>query len=101
MSDIGHTLINALSQYLQRLLDQALQPQFLEERDPVTNLRMENPEWRALVPSEMETIRKLLADNSVTLASVQRGDFGAAAKAIVQEAFPFPGDPEETGVRFN
>lgn len=41
--------------------------------------------------ADFEFVRKLLADNSITLASIQRGDFGETAKAIAEE-FPFSGD---------
>lgn len=44
---------------------------------------------RELTASEMEVIRKLLADNSVTLASVRRGNFGEFAKRVAEEEFPF------------
>lgn len=46
---------------------------------------------RPLAASEMEVIRKLLADNSVTLASVRRGNFGETAKRVAEE-FPFEDD---------
>jgi hypothetical protein len=39
-------------------------------------------------PSLMECARKLLNDNSVTLASVRRGDFGKLAEKAA-ESFPF------------
>lgn len=45
-----------------------------------------------LVASELEVIRKLLGDNSVTLAHVKRGDFGKFAQEVAEE-FPF----EENG----
>lgn len=40
-------------------------------------------------PSELEVVRKVLSDNSVTLASIKRGDFGAVAKKAADD-FPFP-----------
>lgn len=43
--------------------------------------------------ADFEFVRKLLADNSITLASIRRGDFGETAKAIAEE-FPFPGEEE-------
>lgn len=43
---------------------------------------------RPLPAAEQEVIRKLLADNSVTLSSIQRGDFGEFAKSVAEE-FPF------------
>lgn len=46
---------------------------------------------RDLPASEMEVIRKLLADNSVTLASVRRGNFGETAQRIAEE-LPFEDD---------
>lgn len=45
-----------------------------------------NPE--AMVASELEVVRKLLTDNSVTLANVRRGDFGAFAQRTAEE-LPF------------
>jgi hypothetical protein len=48
---------------------------------------------REMPASEQEVVRKLLADNSVTLASVQRGDFGDTARRIAEE---FPFQEEET-----
>lgn len=41
-----------------------------------------------MVASELEVARKLLQDNSVTLAHVQRGDYGTFAKSVAEE-FPF------------
>lgn len=43
---------------------------------------------RDMVASELEVVRKLLGDNAVTLAHVQRGDYGAFAKEVSEE-FPF------------
>jgi hypothetical protein len=49
-----------------------------------------------LKAADFEMIRKLLADNSITFASVKRGDFGDFAKTAAEE-FPFPeGDGSET-----
>lgn len=51
--------------------------------------RLENPEIAAaLSASEMELIRKVCTDNSITLASIQRGDFGETARRAATE-FPF------------
>lgn len=50
-------------------------------------------EPKDLKAADFEMIRKLLADNSVTMASVTRGDFGELA-AKVAEDFPFTGEEE-------
>lgn len=50
----------------------------------------------ALSAAELNVIRQLLSDNAVTLASVQRGDFGSFAKEVADE---FPVD-EDGGVRY-
>lgn len=55
--------------------------------------RLEN-EAAELKAADFEMIRKLLADNSVTLVSVQRGDFGELAQSVAED-FPFP-EEEET-----
>lgn len=93
--DPGADLMDSFIVYLQRLFTAALLEPHLPEPNEDGTLRP-NPLYRPLVPSELETVRKLLSDNSVTLASVQRGDFGKAAQKIV-EAYPFAEDPEETG----
>lgn len=52
--------------------------------------RLEVPdEAKAMSAAEMELVRKLCADNSVTLAQVRRGDFGEVAKRAAEE-FPYP-----------
>lgn len=43
----------------------------------------------SMTASELEVVRKLLGDNSVTLAAIRRGDFGKVAKAAAED-FPFP-----------
>lgn len=48
----------------------------------------------AMSASEMELIRKLCADNSVSLASIRKGDFGETAKRVAED-FPFPDGPQE------
>lgn len=51
--------------------------------------RLQDKERAAILSaSELEVIRKLLTDNSVTLAHVRRGDFGELAKEAA-ESFPF------------
>lgn len=39
-------------------------------------------------PAVCECVRKLMSDNSVTLASVRKGDFGDLAKKAAEQ-FPF------------
>lgn len=52
--------------------------------------RLQTPSVVQQMPSsEFEMIRKLLADNTVTLASIRRGDFGEVAKNVAEE-YPFP-----------
>lgn len=56
-------------------------------------IRRLEEEAKDMKPADFEVIRKLLADNSVTIASVQRGDFGEMAQKVAEE---FPFDEEET-----
>lgn len=46
--------------------------------------------------ADFEMVRKLMADNSVTMASVQRGDYGSFAKGVAEQ-YPFEGDEGEDG----
>lgn len=55
--------------------------------------RLTGDEAKAMSASELELVRKLLADNSVTLASIRRGDFGDMPKRVAEE-FPFPEDEQ-------
>lgn len=74
--------------------DTDLGPRLL--RGLVTELlrRLETPETAAAMSaSEGELIRKLCTDNSVTLSSIRRGDFGETAQRVAEE-FPFPDGPE-------
>jgi hypothetical protein len=50
----------------------------------------------AFKAADFEFVRKLLADNSITLASVQRGDFGELAQSVAEQ-FPFKEGEEEGG----
>lgn len=50
-----------------------------------------------LKAADFEMIRKLLSDNSITLASIKRGEFGDLAAAVAED-FPFPS--QEDGPRF-
>lgn len=70
-----------------------------DEQDPAIRMlrglvkellrRLENQEVAAMMTAaEMELIRKLLSDNSVTLASIRHGDFGKIAQSV-SEDFPF------------
>lgn len=55
--------------------------------------RLECPETAAAMSaSEMELIRKLCESNSISLASIQRGDFGVLAQQVAED-YPFPDGP--------
>lgn len=41
-----------------------------------------------MTASELELVRKVLSDNSISFATIKRGDFGEVAKQAA-EAFPF------------
>lgn len=52
--------------------------------------RLKNAPWD-MKAADLEFIRKLSQDNSVTLAQVRRGDFGSVAARVAEEfALPFP-----------
>ncbi len=55
-------------------------------------IRRMTEEAKDLKAADFEVVRKLLADNSITLASVQRGDFGELAQQVAEQ-FPFPEEP--------
>lgn len=59
--------------------------------------RLKNAPWD-MKAADLEFIRKLSQDNSVTLAQVRRGDFGSVAARVAEEfALPFPvGDETPT-----
>lgn len=64
----------------------------------ITRRLEDNPgEFKA---ADFEFVRKLLADNSITLASVRRGDFGSVAKEVADQ-FPFPAEGEDGQPTFN
>lgn len=50
-----------------------------------------------LTAAEGELVRKVLSDNSITFASVRRGDFGDFARKAAEE-FPFPDEGEHLHV---
>ncbi|WP_420381685.1 hypothetical protein [Novosphingobium sp.] len=55
--------------------------------------RLEDPAIASeMSASEMELIRKLCSDNTVTLASIRKGDFGKLAQSV-EEEYPFPEGP--------
>lgn len=54
--------------------------------------RLKNAPWD-MKAADLEFIRKLSQDNSVTLAQVRRGDFGRVAQTVAEQ-FPFPGEHE-------
>lgn len=45
-----------------------------------------------MTAAEMNLIRQLCADNSVSFASIKRGDFGEVARSVAED-FPFPEGP--------
>jgi hypothetical protein len=49
----------------------------------------------AMTAAEMTLIRQLCADNSISLSSIQRGDFGPIAQKVAEE-YPFPDGPTFT-----
>lgn len=52
--------------------------------------RVEDPEEaKKLTAAEINQIRQLCTDNSVSLASIKAGDFGDVAKRVAEE-YPFP-----------
>lgn len=79
-NDPGRDIMEKFVEFLQRKLDAAL----LEPTDPG---------YVALTAAEMQVIQKLMENNSVTLASVRRGEFGAHAQQLAEE-FPFPGNDD-------
>lgn len=69
-SDAGHDLLTLMVAELKR--------------------RLQTPSVVQVMPaSEFEMIRKLLSDNTVTLASIRKGDFGEVARSVAEE-YPFP-----------
>lgn len=59
--------------------------------------RLEPANAKEMKSSDFEVVRKLLADNSVTMASVQRGDYGDFAKSVADQ---FPFNPDEDAPKF-
>lgn len=45
-----------------------------------------------MTAAEMNLVRQLCADNSVSFASIKRGDFGEVARSVAED-FPFPEGP--------
>lgn len=79
-ADPGRDIMEKFVEFLQRKLDASL-------------LETPDPSYVPLTAAEMNVIQKLLQDNSVTLGSVRRGEFGAHAQALAEE-FPFPGNDD-------
>lgn len=46
-----------------------------------------------LTAAELAVIQRLFSDNSITMASVKRGEFGETAQKVANE-YPFPGEEE-------
>lgn len=83
---------------------QGLVPTAVYEVDPGTRLmqafvkellrRMEDPEIAgSMSAAELTLINTVCRDNSVTLVSIRRGDFGNTAQRVAEE-FPFPDGPQ-------
>lgn len=72
--------------------EQRLMEKFLQKVEE----KIDNTPSEELQPAFLEFMRKLFADNSVTMASVQRGDYGQFAKDVADE-FPTFEDHEEDG----
>lgn len=54
--------------------------------------RLEDPAKAALMgPADFREIRMLCESNSVSFASIRKGDFGQVAQRVAEE-FPFDGD---------
>ncbi len=60
-------------------------------------------EARDLKAADFEHLRKLMQDNSITISSVRRGDFGEFAKKVAEESdlFNGPDDEGDGGPVFN
>lgn len=58
--------------------------------------RLDDPEIDIPV-AEMELIRKLCSDNSISFASIRQGNFGDVARRVAEE---FPFDEEGNVVEF-
>lgn len=43
----------------------------------------------AMTAAELAVVLKLMSDNSITLSSVRKGDFGEFAQKVADEQFPF------------
>ena len=55
--------------------------------------RLETPSVaQDMTAAELNLIRQLCADNSVSFASIKRGDFGEVARSVAED-FPFPEGP--------
>jgi len=55
--------------------------------------RLEDPAIaKDMTAAEFTCIRQICADNSISFASIKRGDFGVIAQKVAEE-FPFPEGP--------
>lgn len=97
-SDPGKELLISLVKVMKWKLDAALAPTHVEaeqgcpECGTLLTIRIPNPEYVSMGAAEMAAILRLLADNSVTLANIRRGDFGEVIKGAEME-YPFPDGP--------
>ena len=98
-TDPGRALLVSLVEVAQQKLERAKQPAYIAnplfEEDPDGQPpRIPNPEYMNMPASEMSAIIQLLRDNSVTLASIRRGDFGETIQRA-EEDFPFQQSPRD------
>lgn len=49
-----------------------------------------------MVAAELNVVRQLLSDNSITLARIKHGEFGTVAKKVAEE---FPFDVDESAMQ--
>lgn len=66
---------------------------FLKEKVRRANLKRDDADYEPMTAAESNVIRQLLSDNSVTLASVRKGNFGELARRVAEE-FPVDEDGE-------
>lgn len=91
----GRDLLAGLCRVMKLKLDRAQNPPrvLMDVADPKDAEKtiqkiMPNPEYVDLGAAEMSAILSLLRDNSVTLANIERGDFGESVKRA-NDQFPF------------
>lgn len=80
--------------------DETPTPEFTPSGDPGADLmnlfvneliRRLSKDGRNMTAAELNVVRQLLSDNSITLSRVKQGDFGKVAQAAAED-FPFDED---------